>query len=88
MYATTPIIDRSIAVVDRLIKKGLVKEFGYFLEEWRGYAIQEGEAKEVFESVYSFLPHYSTEMHEIMPWDKGKEIGRAVTKADVDAAKK
>ena len=67
MHATTPTIDRSIAGVDRLIKKGSVREFGYFLEGWRGYAIPEREAKEVFESEYSFLPHYSTEMHETVP---------------------
>ena len=74
-------LETAIAGVDGLIKKGLVKEMGYFLGGSGGYAIAEGEAADVFGGLYGFPPFYEPKVQEIMPWDKGKEIAGAGLKA-------
>jgi len=74
--------------VDSLIKKGLVKEVGTFLDGMTGYAIVEGGAAEVYNAIGMFIPYMLSEVHEIMPYEKGKEIDRARLKALVEAARK
>jgi len=76
------------AVIDDAIKKGTVKEYGTFLEGTSGYAIGEGEATDVFKSVNMFLPYIHFEVHEIIPYEKEKEIIRALLKSLIAAAKK
>jgi len=75
------IIERGWAVMDDLIKKGLVKEFGFFLSSTDGYAIGEGESADAFRSAFMFTPYWVSDVHEIMPYEKGKEILRVVMKA-------
>jgi len=76
------------AGVDGLRKKGLVKEVGNFLDGISGYAIAEGEAAEVYNAMSMFLPFVAAEaVHEIIPYEKGKEIDRARLKARIEAAK-
>jgi hypothetical protein len=69
------------AGIDSLLKKGEVKEFAYFLDGTSGYAIGEGEIADIFRDVSMFTPYYVSEVHEIMPYEKGKEILRALWKA-------
>lgn len=80
--------ERMWAAIDDLMKKGLIKEFGWFLNGTSGYTIGEGDIAEAFKDVSMFLPYYEQEVHEVIPYEKGKEILRAVAKAQAEAAKK
>ena len=75
------------AVAD-LLKKGLIKEFGYFLDGISGYAIGEGDATDIFQSTNMFSPYIIGEIHEIIPFEKGAEILKAVNQAKLEAVKK
>jgi len=80
--------ERIWAGIDNLMKKGEVKEFGFFLHGISGYAIGEGDGATVFKDVSMFVPYYESEVHEIIDYEKGKEIVRALMKALAEAAKK
>jgi len=73
--------ERMWAGMDNLIKKGEIKEFGYFADGRSGYAIGEGETADTFRNVSMFLPYVQCEVHEIIPYEKGKEIERTLLKA-------
>lgn len=79
------LMEKIWAGVDSLIKKGLVKEVGTFLDGMSGYTIVEGEAAEVYNAIGMFIPYTLCEVHEIMPYEKGKEIDRARLKALIEA---
>ena len=76
------------AVIDNLMKKGEVKEFGFFLDGISGYAIGEGDSATAFKNVSMFLPYFESEVHEIIDYEKSKGILRALMKSRVEAAKK
>lgn len=69
------------AAIDDLIKKGVVKEMGWFLDGASGYTIGEGEAADTFRNVSMFSPFIECEVHEVIPYEKAKESLRAVWKA-------
>lgn len=73
--------ERMWAGIDNLMRQGQVKEFGYFADGRSGYTIGEGETADTFRSVSMFIPYVECEVHEIIPYEKGKEIVRAVLKA-------
>jgi hypothetical protein len=66
------------AGLDALTKAGLMKEFGYFADGRSGYSIGEGETADTFRSVSLFSPYIECEVHEIIPYEKGKKIVRDV----------
>jgi len=68
------------AGIDGLLKKGEVKEFGYFADGKSGYAIGEGDTVSAFRDVSMFSPYYEFEVNEIIPYEKGKEVLRALMK--------
>jgi len=76
------------AVIDDLIKKGMIRDFGAFLNGTSGYAIGEGESADLLRSVSMFLPYFESEVHEVMPFERVKEITREICKAQIAAAKK
>jgi hypothetical protein len=76
------------AVMDGLIKKGEVEEFGFFPDGCSGYVIGKGEAADFFRNSSMFLPYVVGEDHAIIPYEKGKEIVRALLKAQIAALKK
>jgi hypothetical protein len=80
--------EKMFAAMDALIKKGEVKEFGFFQDATSGYLIGEGEAADLFRAANMFLPYILGESHEVIPYEKGKEILRALCKAQIAAAKK
>lgn len=82
------IVENSWSGIDNLIKKGIIKEFGWFLDGVSGYAIGEGESADTFRNVSMFLPYWESEVYEIIAYEKGKEILRALLKAQAEAAKK
>lgn len=75
-------------VMDGPIKKGEFEEFGFFPDGYTGYVIGKGEAVDAFRNASMFLPFLITETHEIIPYEKGKEITRAIVKAQIAAMKK
>jgi hypothetical protein len=80
--------EKIFAAIDALIKKGEIKEFGFFPDATSGYVIGEGESTDMFRGAYMFTPYIYGEVHEIIPYEKGKEIIRALCKAQIEAAKK
>jgi len=82
------LLEKMWAVIDDAIKKGTVKEYGSFLEGTSGYVIGEGEGADVYRATSMFMPYVHFELHEIIPYEKEKEIVRALLKARIEAAKK
>ena len=76
------------AAMDALIKKGEIKEFGFFPDATSGYLIGEGEATDIFKAANMFLPFILSETNQVIPYEKGKEILLALLKAQVAPAKK
>ena len=84
-------VEKTWAVIDDLIKKGEVKEHGLFLDRtpFTGYDMYEGEATDVLRFVSMlYMPYYGCEVREIIPYEKEKEILRAIWKAQAEAVKK
>jgi hypothetical protein len=84
--------ERMFAVIDDLLKKGEIEEFGFFPDTSAGgpsgYIIGKGEATDMVRGAWSFFPFTISEIHEIIPWETGREITFALMKARVEAAKK
>jgi len=85
---TLELNEKMWASTDSAIKEGKIKEFGSFLDASSGYVIGEGEATDVFASANMFMPYVLFEVHEIIPYEKEKEIVRAICKAQIAAAEK
>jgi hypothetical protein len=81
------LMERLWAGVDDLIKKGEIKEFGYFLDGASGYAIGEGGSTETFRNVSMFSPYIECEVNEIISYEKAKESLKALMRAQERAAK-
>jgi hypothetical protein len=79
---------KMFAAMDALIKQGKIKEFGFFPDATSGYVISEGESTDAFRSAMMFLPYILGEIHEIIPYEKGKEILFALLKAQCAPPKK
>ncbi|MEM3627484.1 MAG: hypothetical protein QXZ25_05610 [Candidatus Bathyarchaeia archaeon] len=77
---TAKLMETMWAGIDNLIKKGEIKEFGWFLDGTSGYAIGEGESTTVLRNVAMFSRYEEFEIHEIIPHEKGKETMRALWK--------
>jgi hypothetical protein len=80
--------ERIFAGLEDLMKKGEIVEFGFFPDGISGFAISKGEATDVFRRVSMFQPYYLPKVNEIIPYEKGREISRAVMKARMEKAKK
>jgi len=77
------------AIVDGLIKKGMVKDYGIFPDGASGYCTAEGETADILNYAFMFSPYVVlAEVHDIISLEKQKEILRALCKAQIAAAKK
>jgi hypothetical protein len=76
------------AAIDGLMKKGEIEEFGTFPDGYSGYTIGKGETVDLFRDVIMFHPYILADVHEIIPYDKTKEITRATLKAQIAAMRK
>lgn len=74
--------------IEQLMKKGEIEEFGFFPDGSSGYGISKGEASDVFRRVSMFQPFINVEVQEIIPFEKGREISRAVMKEQIEVARK
>jgi len=82
------LMENAWAGLDDLIKKGEVKEFGWFEDGTSGYIICEMDPTAAFKGVITFRPYWDFEVHVVTPYEKGREIFRALCKAQIAAAKK
>jgi len=80
-------IEKALAAMDDLLKKGEIEEFGFFPDANSGILISKGESTDVFRILEMFYPDILGEVHEIIPYEKGKEIALALAKAKIEAAK-
>jgi hypothetical protein len=85
---TLELEEKMWAMIDGLIKKGEIEEFGVFPDGYTGYLISKGTAEDFLRNTESFLPFVISEPHEIIPYEKNKEIARAMLKAQIAAMKK
>jgi len=76
------------AAVHDLMAKGEIVEFGWFPNGTSGYAISIGEITDVFRRVSMFQPYFLSDVHEIIPYEKGKEINREILQMRIAMAKK
>ncbi len=72
------------AAIDNLLKTGETLEFGFFTDGRSGYAIATGESKDAFAHTFSFLPWIESDVQEMLPYETGKEVMRAVKKAQAE----
>ncbi len=76
------------AMIDGLIKKGEIEEFGLFPDGISGFTIGKGETADLYRDACMSLPYAIQDVHEIIPYEKSKEVIRAMLKAQIAAAKK
>jgi hypothetical protein len=76
----TKLTEMQWAGIDKLMKTGEIKEFGWFLDGKSGYAIGEGEPTTALRDVNMFIPFQEFEIQEIIPWEKGKAAVREAWK--------
>lgn len=75
------------AGLDELMKKGEMVDFGMFPDGTSGFGIGTGDAADVFRRVNMFQPYFLAELHEIVPYEKAKEILRGIVQAQIERAK-
>jgi hypothetical protein len=81
-------LEMTFAAMDNLLKTGDIQEFGFFPDAKSGYAIKDPcESKDAFRLARLFYPYYESEVCEMIPYETGKEIVRAVLKAQAEAMK-
>ncbi len=76
------------AAMDDLMKKGLVKDYGIFPDGASGFLVCEGETANVYAAVNMFIPFVSSDVNEIISYEKQKETVRALSKLAIAAMKK
>jgi len=64
--------------IDSFKQEGLLEDFGFFPDGISGYAIGKGDVTDVFSRLSMFLPYMLPEVHEIIPYEKGKKALREV----------
>ncbi len=58
---------------DGLLSAGAIKEMGWLTAQ-DGFAIFEADSKDaVLGMLTPFFPYYTQEVHEVVPWEKGKQ---------------
>jgi len=73
------------AAIDNNLKTGETLEFGFFTDGRSGYAIGTGESKDAFAHTFSFFPWIEADVHEMLPYETGKEVVRSVRKVQAEA---
>ena len=62
------------------IKKGLIKDWGTFIGELSGYAVNEGSELEVMNAVQQYTPFVHFKVHPIGSISQVEEMIKAMTK--------
>ena len=79
--------ERMMGAIADLMKKGEIEQFGFFADGTSGYGIGEGEAADMFRQANMFQPYVTVEVNEIIPFEKGREISKAVLEAKMAATR-
>jgi len=67
------VVEAAASGGDHLLRSGGITELGWLTAQ-DGYAIFEASSKDqVHGMVHSFYPFYKQEIHEIVPWEQGKQ---------------
>ena len=75
-----------LSTIDNLSKTGGFLEFGFFPDGIGRYAISTGESKDNLRRAWTFGPFIVAEVHEIVPYETGKEVMRELFKAQAFGA--
>ena len=67
-------------MVKQDIKKGLIKDWGTFIGELGGYAVEEGSELEVMNAVQQYTPFVHFKVHPIGSVSQVEEMIKAMTK--------
>lgn len=70
-----------LEATDNLLKTGEFLEFGFFPDGLGGYAISSGESKDMLRRAWTLTPLILSEVHEMVPYETGKEVIRGFFKA-------
>ena len=62
------------------IKKGLIKDWGAFVGELRGYAVNEGSELEVMNATQKYIPFVHFKVHPVASVSQVDEMNKALTK--------
>ncbi len=81
-------IEMVLGQIDTALKEGHLQEFGFFPKGSSGYAILSGETTDAFGAAISFFPWMESEIHEMIPYETGKEITKEVLKYQMEAMKR
>jgi len=73
-----------LAATDHLLETGEFQEFGFFSDGMGGYAISAGDSKDMLRRAWTLTPLILSEVHEIVPYETGKKIMRALFKAQIE----
>jgi hypothetical protein len=68
-----------MAVVRQDIEKGIVKDWGGFVGETKGYSINEGTEVEVMNALQQFVPYCVFTVHPIATEDQVNEMIKALS---------
>ena len=80
--------NKHIAAERWVSAQGEIEEFGFFLNSISGYGISKGEATDAYRRISMFQPYIIAEVQEIIPFEQGRAISKAVSQAQIAAAKK
>jgi len=82
------LLEQSYAAIEELMKKGVVKDYGDFVDGMSGYITCEGEPADIFRGLgLEGQPFWTSEVHEVVPYEKAKGAWRDVFKARIEAGK-
>jgi hypothetical protein len=79
------IAETMFAMQDNSFKTGEMLEFGFFTDGTSGYTMVNGDANVMYKRTCSFYHWIVGEVHEIVPYETGKELTRGVLKAQAEA---
>jgi hypothetical protein len=82
------VFEMTWAMLDKAMESGRLLEFGYFPDGVSGYTILQGEAKDAYRATLSYYPWVISDVHEMVPYETGKEISREVMKARTEMMKR
>jgi hypothetical protein len=80
--------ERMWADIDGLMKKGEIEEFGVFPDGTSGYYIVKGETADLYRNTYGSQCYVLSDVREIIPYEKHKEILGAVLRSRIATAQK
>jgi len=71
------------AVMDGLMKKKEIIDFGWFMDGRSGYAIGEADSVTVFKNINMFSAYFNRTVEKISTYETGKELNRTYKKARI-----